>query len=178
MSNPGHPIWQAPARPFGNEAELADWACGELDPFFEIRRQIQGTHCTGRRLRIDAILRPRDVTGWADPDPAFGVEFKNPGAAGTQVYTTWAAQCVDYTHTNWDGFGRLLIATCLPVTGGFLGRVDAEGLLVRVLGKLGVGELGISPSQGWALRVSGDRVWSQASGPRRNWGIRLRYGSR
>jgi hypothetical protein len=57
--------------------------------------------------------RPRSPTirPWTDPNPAFGVEFKNPAAAtGTKSHTKWAAQAVDYTHTDWDGYGRLLIA--------------------------------------------------------------------
>jgi hypothetical protein len=179
MNNPEFPVWQSLNTSFRNETELAQWAYDQLDPFFVIHREIWGTHCTDRRLRIDAILRPRQKSGWTDEDPAFGVEFKNPAAAdGTKAYTKWAAQAVDYTHTNWDGYGRLLIATCPPVTQGVLGGVDAQWLLARVLGQLGVGELGISPSQGWMLRVSGERVWSQASGPRLNWSIKSKQGSR
>ena len=124
-------------------------------------------------------MRPREPSGWTDADPAFGVEFKNPcDEEGTRAYTKWAAQAVDCTHTAWDGFGRLLIATCPPVTDGVLGGVDAQWLLIRLLGQLGVGELGINPYQGWTLRVSGTRVWSQRNGPHRQWSIRPKWGSR
>lgn len=178
MSEPAFPLWQPPARKFRNEEDLTEWACTQLSPFFAIQRQVRGTHCTGHGMRVDAILRPRDPSGWTDPDPVFAVEFKNPGTSGTRDYTRWAAQCVDYAHTDWDGYGRLLIATCLPVTQGVLGGVDAQWLLVRILGQLGVGELGISPSQGWTLRVNGERVWSERSGPRPRWSIKPKYGSR
>jgi hypothetical protein len=179
MSTPEFPLWAQIGTEFHSEADPAEWVCQQLDPFFMIRRQVRGAHCSGRRLRIDAIMRPRDRSGWTDPDPAFGVEFKNPAAAtGTKSYTQWAAQAVDYTHTDWEGYGRLLIATRPPVTERVLGGVSAEWLLVRVLGQLGVGELGISPAQGWTLRLSGNRVWSQNSGPRLRWSIKPKQGSR
>lgn len=125
-------------------------------------------------LSCGHVTRPDGPTP-AQPLPW---EFKNPGDRGTKEYMKWAAQCVDYAHTDWRGYGRLLIATCLPVTDGVLDGVDAQWLLVRLLGQLGVGELGVSPSQGWTLRVSGERVWSQARGPRPNWSIKPRRGSR
>jgi hypothetical protein len=179
MSSSGFPLWQPLSTAFRSEAALAEWVYQELEPYFVVHRQVGGTHCTGHRLRIDAVMRPRDSRGWTDPHPAFGVEIKNPAKADvTRGYTKWAAQAVDYTHTDWDGYGRLLIVTCPPITQGVLGGVDAQWLLVRVLGQLGVGELGISSSQGWMLRVSGERVWSQASGPRPRWSIKPKRGSR
>jgi hypothetical protein len=180
MNFPEPPLWETIGNTFASEADLAEWVYRELGPYFIVHRQVEGTYCSGRRrMRIDAVLRPRDTTGWTDQEPAFGVEFKNPAAStGTKSYTKWAAQAVDYTHTDWDGYGRLLIATCPPVSEGVLGGVNAEWLLVRILGQLNVGELGISPSQGWTLRVSGNRVWSQRSGPRRKWSIKPKQGSR
>jgi hypothetical protein len=173
------PPWRSLGRTFRNEAEFATWVFGQLDPYFVIRREVEGTSCLGSRMRIDAVLRPRDATGWADPDPAFGVELKNPNAGySTKDHTKWVAQAVDYTHTSWDGYGRLLIATCPPVTQEVPGGLSAEWMLVRIVGQLGIGELGISRSQGWALRVSGERVWSQDSGPRRNWSVKPKQGSR
>jgi hypothetical protein len=56
MNNPDFPLWESLNTSFRNETELAQWAYQQLDPFFIIHREIRGTHCTGRRLRIDAIL--------------------------------------------------------------------------------------------------------------------------
>jgi hypothetical protein len=179
MSTPDSPLWQRLGTAFHSEAELAEWVYQQLDPYFVIHCEVRGTHCTKRRMRIDAVLQPREKLGWTDPNPAFGVEFKNPATTeGTKAYTKWAAQAVDYTHTEWDDYGRLLIATCPPVSQDILGGVNAQWLLVRVLGQLGVGELGVSPAQGWILRVSGERVWSQTSGPRSRWSIKPKHGSR
>lgn len=101
MTTSQPPLWEPVTTAFGSETELAEWALGQLDPYFTIHPQVQGVHCSGRRMRIDAILRPRDASGWTDPDPAFGVEFKNPVTLdSTKAYTKWAAQAVDYTHTE------------------------------------------------------------------------------
>jgi hypothetical protein len=45
--------WKHPA-----EADLASAALAELTPYFTAEREVWGTHCTGRRLRLDAVLRP------------------------------------------------------------------------------------------------------------------------
>src|SRR5258708_4961877 len=101
MSSPGFPLWQPLNTAFRSEAALAEWVYQELEPYFVVHRQVRGTHCTGHRLQIDAVLRPREPLGWTDPAPAFGVEIKTPSRAdGTKTYTKWAAQAVHYTHTD------------------------------------------------------------------------------
>ncbi|MFG2918893.1 hypothetical protein ACGF0D_39175 [Kitasatospora sp. NPDC048298] len=37
-----------------------------------------GRYPGGEGVRLDAVLRPRDTSGWFDADPVFGVEFKHP----------------------------------------------------------------------------------------------------
>ncbi|GAB3861552.1 hypothetical protein ACFPIJ_11875 [Dactylosporangium cerinum] len=87
---------------FANEAELAERVLGILSPHFEIETEVDGRHCSGRQLRIDAVLRPRDPSDWKDDRPAFGVEFKlaSQGPSSTAKFTQWARQAVDYTHTD------------------------------------------------------------------------------
>jgi hypothetical protein len=104
---------------YRSEADLASAALGELGRYFTADREVRGVHCTGKRLRLDAVLRPRDPSGWFDPPPVFGVEFKNAlaGSLDTRRFTSWAAQAVDYAHTDWEGYGRLMIFTCPAVFG-------------------------------------------------------------
>ncbi|MEN9760217.1 MAG: hypothetical protein RI906_43 [Pseudomonadota bacterium] len=76
-----------------------------LEPHFQIHREVSGHHPIGKRLRIDAILVPRDPTDWARPDVALGVEFKRSTAAGRKDSSKVIRQCMDYTVTDWKGFG-------------------------------------------------------------------------
>jgi hypothetical protein len=173
--------WLRSAVSFPNEAELANHVLAELDEFFMIEREVHGAHCSGRRLRLDAVLRPREVWGVHDPHPALGVEFKNVRPSmGLAGFTRWAAQAMDYAHTSWDGYDAMMIFTCPPVTGGLAGLAAAEGwLMAHLLGQVGVGELGKTRNNGWTLRLSGENVWTQRYGPRRSgWHLTPKAGSR
>lgn len=166
-----------------SETDLASTALSELSRYFTVEREVRGAHCSGRQLRLDAVLRPRDPSGWADPSPAFGVEFKNAyaGSHDTRRFTSWAAQAVDYVHTEWDGYGPLTIFACPAVSAAFTGQgAWSEGsgwLMVRILGQLGVGELG-QTAYGWTLRLNGDNLWSERYGVHRKWSLIPKVGSR
>lgn len=162
------------------ERDLTRAALAALDPYFTADREVRGVHCSGKRLRLDAVLRPRDPSGWFDPAPVFGVEFKNAfaGSFDTRRFTSWAAQAVDYAHTEWEGYGRLTIFTCPAVSAAFTGPYEHAGsLMVRVLGQLGVGELG-ETAYGWTLRINGDNLWSEHYGVQRRWSLIPKVGSR
>ncbi|MFJ7913099.1 hypothetical protein [Kitasatospora sp. NPDC096204] len=96
-----------PTGRFANERELADHVLGRLDPHFHIEREVPGHYPGGEDVRLDAVLRPRDTSGWFDADLGFGVEFKHPekitsfGEFGAQI-----AQASDYNHCTFDGHGR------------------------------------------------------------------------
>lgn len=113
----------------------------------------------------------------------FGVEFKNAfaGSFDTRRFTSWTAQAVDYTHTEWERYGHLKIFTCPPVSAAFTGdTVYGDGgarLMVRVLGQLGVGELG-ETAYGWTLRLNGDSLWSERYGVQRKHSLIPKVGSR
>lgn len=175
---------------FPSEAALSAAVLSRLRPYFHIEEQVQGTHWSGKRLRIDAVLRPREPKLWARQDVAFGVEFKNVapnGDGGMNSFTRWAAQAVDYANTQWDGYDRIVIFTCPGVLPkGFVNHKQeihndahirfAEGLL----GQLGVGELVLQWGIGLTFRLQGVTVWSERSGVQkgRNWPLRPKAGSR
>lgn len=167
----------------GNERDLANRYLARLNQSFTVEREIRGTHCTGERLRIDAVIRPRDPSGWKDPSCAFGVEFKRPpGSLDTNNFTRWAAQAVDYTHTDWDGYGRLMIFTCPAISPHLTIWGDrASGLVMRMLGQLGVGEIIETRHYGLTLMLHGShRLWSERDGVvfGRQWTLRVKVGSR
>lgn len=91
-----------PIRPDGG---LPEQVLPRLEPYFHIHREVTGTHPTGKRLRIDAIVVPRDPSGWARPDIALGIEFKRAAAIGRGDSSRTIRQCLDYTVVEWPSFG-------------------------------------------------------------------------
>lgn len=164
-----------PMEEFGSEAAFRANAQQALSRWFHIQTEVTGMHCSGTPLRIDAVLQLRD-----NPALRFGVEFKNPsGLASLGDRAAWAAQAADYVHTEWEGQGRLVVATCPPITLSFdhYGSSDLP-ILAHLFGKFFVGELGISEYEGWALRMSGRTLWSQRYGARRNVSVTPKVGAR
>ncbi|MEO3856150.1 hypothetical protein [Acrocarpospora sp. B8E8] len=161
------------------EADRATWALAYLGQWFQVEREVWGSHCSGRRVRLDAILRPRDSSSWKDEDPAFGVEFKLAHSGSTRDFTAWAAQAVDYTHVYWHGYGRLRIFTC-PSPFVVLAERDGGDLMARMLGQLGVGELSPIQRRGWSLLLNDHVVWCESDGPvaAKQWSIKSKVGSR
>ena len=155
------------------EKELREVALRDLERLFRVETEVSGTHCSGSRLRIDAVLRPRDHRAWFDQEKTmFGVEFKRSAGQYESIgkFCSWLAQAADYTHVNWDGYGYLQVLTCPAFTGEFSYPVDSDMfryftfLAARLAGQLGVGELGQIPRQGWTLRMSGEDYWSENGG--------------
>lgn len=151
-----------------------------LDPYFHIEREVTGTHFSGARLRIDCVIRPKDVTRWKNKNVAFGVEFKSPNKLGSfHKYSGWLAQCVDYSHTNWDNYGYLYILSC-P---GFesIGIESAFDAMAHIMGQVGVGEFKQYKRYGWTIIMHAThRIWSEVGGVREGdrWSMERKWGSR
>lgn len=183
---PGRPFQaELPLTEFDSEREMTDRVLARLEPWFEIKREVSGIHCSGRRLRIDAIIRPRDAERWRNPNVAFGVEFKmEPQHRSPQLYARWIAQAVDYTHVDWPGHGRLLVMTC-PGAGWWLepgADYDSQAVMVarRLAGQLGVGELVLRWTHGLTLLVNGENVWCERRGVSKgkHWTLTPKTGTR
>lgn len=182
-----------------SEQAFVDATLEELAPHFHIEQQVWLEHWTGRRLRVDAILRPRESEAWKDEHPVFAVEFKMPmlfhtgkGWGDTKDFTAWAAQSVDYTNSLWrSSFGeqRLRVFTCPSVTAPFENGPNNPNestlsnpafYMSRLLWQLGVGELAKLERNGWTLLGQGDHVlWSQRHGVHegKHWSLKPRVGS-
>ena len=176
----------APLPPHTNEDELAEAVLTQLAPWFDYRREVYGAHCGGRRLRIDAVAWPRDPGGWKDEHPVFGIEFKAVELMtfDTTNFTRWAAQAVDYTHVEWEGYGRLRVFTCPSPVKDFRTAepgIDAAYLVSRLLWQLGVGELATLHGEGWSLLAQGQHLlWSESHGVHeaKRWSVKPKTGSR
>lgn len=91
--------------PYLPDGGLPDQVLPRLETHFHIHREVTGRHPSGKRLRIDAIVVPRDPSGWARPDIALGIEFKRAVAVGRGQSSRVIRQCLDYTLVEWPGFG-------------------------------------------------------------------------
>jgi hypothetical protein len=172
----------------GREAALAHQALAALKPHFRIYPEVWGTHPTGKRLRIDAILQPRDPSPWSRSDIALGVEFKAPtdrdaGRRDRKENAKIISQCIDYSLTTWDGIGPVPIFFCpgfseirgVESDRDYFGLDDWDYntgfthgigfLMAAVMGQNNVGELIKSDHLGWACIINGThRIWSERYG--------------
>lgn len=138
-----------------------------LSPHFFIQREVRGTHFSNKRLRIDAVLKPKDISLWKNPDTCFGVEFKlEEKLYGTKEKTAWISQCIDYANTKWDDFGYMYIFSCPSIFDKLRYTVGDEGWLWnRILSQQGVGRLDKVPNYGWTFFLQDqDRIWSESDG--------------
>ncbi|MFF4847296.1 hypothetical protein [Streptomyces sp. NPDC001194] len=121
----GQKMLLPPPGAFANEKALSTFVLSKMEQWFHIEEQVPGQYWTGERTRIDAVLKPRDPEPWLDPDPAFGVEFKNlfPTSSVGDRYG-WVDQAVGYTHCKWEGHGRLAIFLCPSPLSQLLARAD------------------------------------------------------
>lgn len=172
-----------PFPPAPSEKAFADRILDHLAPHFHIEREVAGTHCSGRPMRIDAVLKPRAPSGWKDDAPVFGIEFKIPPSPyGYGLDPASIAQAIDYTHTDWVGYGRLMVALCPPP----IMRTKADGghghrVLLTLLAHLGLAELLWLNGYGLSLVKHDNRLlWTERTGVHegRRWTIEPGLGNR
>lgn len=171
------------------EAELVDRVLARLEPWFHVSREVPGRHWTGRTFYLDAILRPRQTTGWKNPRAALGVEFKRVSSTdivnGSMGHIAGhAAQCIDYTQTDWNGYGHIPVFTC-PGVMRWTVRTDVRfdlgaAMYTRLLGKFGVGELILYWGFGLVFSLNGHPIWGERKGVihGKTWSLETQTGSR
>ncbi|KUL59647.1 hypothetical protein ADL32_18935 [Streptomyces albidoflavus] len=188
---PNSITWGVPLEFVGHksERELSLRVLTRLAPWFHIEEQVPGEHCSGKSLRIDAIIRPRRAELWRNPDVALGLEFKAFNAGGdisTHEVTGLAAQAIDYTHVTWRNYGRVPVFTCPGALQWFGGARSVERhdrgaqMYQHLLGQLGVGELVLYWGKGLTLQLNSHSIWSERGGIERGkqWGLSVRTGAR
>lgn len=153
-----------------SEKDIETWVLDALEPHFVIERRVPGFHFSGKRLIIDAVVVPRATQRWKNQNAALGIEFKDIARlrGDTRNFTTWLSQCVDYSHTNWSGYGYLFIFACPSLVRDIPSgapREDVDRILYAIMGQLGIGELRYSSYYGWHFVLHGHhRIWSEELG--------------
>ena len=153
----------------------------QLTNDFYVDEQVYGTHFSGARLRIDAVLKPKDTSKWKNPDVCFGIEFKlEEKLKDTKDKTLWIKQCIDYANTKWDGYGYIYVFSCPSIFDKLEYTVqDKSWLWNRILSNLGVGRLDNHKNYGWTFFLQDThRIWSQKGGVAsgKNWTLKRKFG--
>ena len=135
-----------------------------LGPQWKIQDEVWGRGPDGKPVRVDAVIRPIDATQWKDPSVAFAVECKSM-TRQKQICdrSHWLRQCVDYTYTNWQGYGFLWVLTFPSVFGPWYTKSSIEHER-HLFGAFGVGEIVNDRWGGWSIHFSTHRIWSEKQG--------------
>lgn len=157
-----------------------------LRAHFAVQEQVTGQHLSGKKMRLDAVLRPLVIEGWKNPDVALGVEFKDVDrfsqSYDTKNLTSWLAQCVDYANTKWDGYGFIYLFACPSLVDEVPPHVLGNEMFVRnFMGQMGVGELKNLQNYGLTILLHGHhRIWSEQRGLEsgRYYNLVRKFGSR
>lgn len=178
----------------GGEDAVVASVLSRLACHFHIEEQVWGTHWSGSRLRIDAILIPKDDSAWKTKRPRLGVEFKNSRLLnsdfGLKEFSKWIGQCRDYSRTKFDDHGFVYVFACdlLPrLASGFSRLPDSHAtecvawrLYARDLWREGIGSLSRDLA-GFSFVANGDHeIWSEAKGVRvgARMSMERKFGSR
>jgi hypothetical protein len=166
----------------GSESDAVNELVNVFSPHFYIEREVKGVHFSGRRLRLDLLLRPIRSNEWKNPNTAFGIEVKLPhNERGWGDCSRHFAQACDYANTSWDGVGFVPVF-CWPnfMPERMSQAFDDEGFFHRVAGQMNIGFVYEAPYHGVGLSLCGHCIWNQCSGvcEGRFWGLKHKVGSR
>lgn len=179
------------SKALGGEREAKEPVLQRLSQHFHIHEEVWGTHWSGRRLRIDAIITPKDDSDWKTKSPHFGVEFKNfrgfKASGDMKDYTKWWSQCHDYAETDFDEYGYVYVFSYNGFS-HYRTRSKNEttaAFAQRFWGRVGVGELmpgvdGFPAKESLMLMLQGHKVWSEVAGVGcgKSWLMERKFGSR
>lgn len=175
----------------GRERDVAGETLERLSPYFHIKEEVEGRHFSGKSVRIDAIVTPREPSEWKGDSVCFGVEFKDFNNFGTSFdtkdYTRWWAQAFDYAHSSFDGYGFVHVFpyNCMSRFASNVGT-DVAMFFSKFLGQVGIGELRPSPQAFRGKRslefvMHWDHIlWCESRGVKqgRYWSMKRKFGSR
>ncbi len=163
------------------EKNYAENILSQLKNDFYIEEQVYGSHFSGARLRIDAILKPKNNLIWKNPNVSFGIEFKlEEKLKDTKDKTLWIKQCIDYANTNWDNYGYIYVFSCPSIfeTLEYTFQ-DKSWLWNRILSNLGVGRIENHNYHGLTFYLQDThRIWSKNGGVAsgKHWTLKRKFG--
>jgi len=143
---------------------------------FNIRQEWEGK-CFGKPVRIDALLKPKDISLWANKELVIGIEFKRDffeSAVNKQL--DGIKQCIDYSYTEWKGIGRIPILFC---PGFNISNNNGYNIIAKLLARFNIGELK-ETHRGLAFVMADQHfIWDEQTGvcEGKKWGMNNKTGS-
>lgn len=159
------------------EADYKKSVLKRAEPYFHIQPEVTG-YFLGKRFRIDAVITPKDRTGWLNQEISFGVEFKHfsesyegigDKSASLNYYAKQFKQIIDYSYTDFKSFGRIPILISPPLFNNMSGKFEQRQaqLIKNVMGQCNVGELFICNRKGLSIIFNTHHlVWCEKYGVR------------
>lgn len=149
------------------EKEFSEHILCRLSTDFWIDREVTGTHFTGRKMRIDAIISPKKSFDWKNQSIAFGIEFKKHHEhISPRVISGMIKQGYDYMHCEFGRFGKVPILLC-PLTSekwNYAMSTEQSRFVKRVLGDFMIGEI-TDTYRGLSIVFKENHViWDESSG--------------
>jgi len=131
------------------ENELTIKVLKDLQKFFYVKKSVTGRNLYDhKRVRIDAVIVPRNPEKWANPDIIFGVEFKKPESIiCNKDRIKLARQCIDYHYSEFEVkpnlFKRfpILFYPYLSTEDHYLRNEVNVSFLLRLVNVFNIGEL-------------------------------------
>jgi hypothetical protein len=166
-----------------NEKHFKENVFNLLNKEFEIDKEVTGIHFSGKKLKIDAIIKPRVKNHWKNQEVVFGIEFKSPDKIkSTHDVTHWISQCVDYANCTWGDYKYIYILSCPGVFENYSGSLIKEGkwFIDRVISDMGVGQLMLHYKYGWCIYLQTHLIWSENRGviSGKTWALKRKFGSK
>ena len=96
------------------EKEVIKLVLDRLEPHFFIEKEVTGfSPIFNKPFRIDAIIKPKDVSKWANKDIKFGIEFKEFREHDVNEihFHHQVKQAIDYSYSTFNG-ERIPVLLC------------------------------------------------------------------
>jgi hypothetical protein len=124
------------------ELDFSIKVLNRLSKDFYIQKEVWGTHFTGKKYRVDAVIKPKQSNLWARKDIAFGIEFKKPEAyLDCKIVSSMIRQSYNYLYTDFQGYGNIPLLVCPLKIQNTYCKENEMSFIKRLLGRFGIGEI-------------------------------------
>ena len=139
-----------------------------LSKHFYIREEVEGVHVSGKRVRIDALIVPKEYDQWKNgKQTVFGLEFKKQFDSISDR-TKLIVQAIDYRNSKFYARNGDLLDVEVFVYPNPVLDIQDRGFYDRLLGRIGIGfmyfEHRIYGGTMLFMEINGNKIWDSVNG--------------